>query len=118
MAAFTDPGIVAVLQVQYELMHPSGAGSLNDVCARGVGTEARDVLGHGPVEQLDVLRQVTDVGTQSGCRPLLQRRVIEANAARYQGLPHAHETTRESGLAGRTRPDNAERLPRAQLERH
>ncbi|MCY1508435.1 hypothetical protein D9M68_427430 [compost metagenome] len=77
--------------------------------------QARDVVRHAAVEQLDVLGHVADVGAQFFARPVRHVGAVQADLA-AAGAPHAREHAREGRLAGRARADDGQGLARRQRE--
>ena len=59
--AVTDAGLVPLRQPQDHLMRAGFAGRFEDIVRLRIGVETPDILRNAPVEQLDILRQVTDV---------------------------------------------------------
>ena len=114
--AWADPRVVAVGKRNDRLVEAGGLGSGDDVRVRRVRGEAGNVLRDGAVEQLDVLRQIPDVGPELDRVPLSQARPVEEHAS-VRRLPDADECTAENGLARGTGSDHPERLAGCHLER-
>ena len=104
----------------------AATGSCSCTCARCAActtfaestvAEARDVLGHGAGEQLDVLRHVADVRAELLARPHATGRPGRA-ARRRRRLPHAGEQAHQRRLAGAARPDDGQRFAGLELQRY
>ncbi len=80
-AAFADLGLVAFRQPDDQIVHARRGRRRDHRLGVHGFSEAPDVLRHGAGEQLDVLRQVTDVLAERFGRPLVERCAIEADAA-------------------------------------
>ena len=96
-------------------MHVRGLGGGDDGAAVGLRVHARNVVGDGAVEQADILRQVAHMGAQVRRLPLIERGAIQAHRAAGQ-RPDAGEGAGEGGFSRAARADDAEALPRLQLE--
>src|SRR5262249_18200028 len=79
-----------------------------------LGVEASDVRGNRTVEQLDVLRQVADVPTESRAVPVIDRCAIEAYPS-SGGRPHTDERTRQRRFARCAGPADRKALPGFEL---
>ena len=77
----------------------------------GVRSDAHpgDVFGDGAVEQLDRLRDESDVPAEHLRVPLVERGAVEPHAA-LRRPPDADERAHQRGLAGAARTDDAQRL--------
>src|SRR5215216_906959 len=82
---------------------------------RGIGIEAGDVLSDGAVEQLDSLRQITDLSPDLGSVPHANVRSIDPNGARFR-LPQAQTKMGKGGFASCTGPEDRHDLPRLDSE--
>jgi hypothetical protein len=71
--------------------------------------EARDVLGKRATEELDALRQVTDVRPQLRLVPGMDIDAIEPHLA-VRCRPDAHHQARQSRFSGRRRADDGQNL--------
>ena len=98
-ASLADLGLVALGQPQDHAVHAGLGGGCDDRVAFGVGIEARDILGDGAVEQLDILRQVAQMASERIGRPLVERSTIEPNRAPLR-QPGADQRPRQGRLAG------------------
>ena len=96
-------------------MHAGRLGRRDHGGGRRIGRKARDVLGDGALEQLHVLRQVTDVAAERLGRPLLDRGAVEPDAAARR-RPHPDDGANQRRLAGGAGPDHADRAARFQRE--
>jgi hypothetical protein len=106
-----DPRLEAACQTQDQLLHAGGLRRFKNVLRIGIPVETRDVIGHRPLEQLYVLRQVADVAAECLDIPLIERGLVEADAA-AQRRPGTDKRARQRRLARRARPDHANRHPR------
>ena len=52
-------------------MHAGSAGGCDNCVGTALIIESRNVVSHGPAEQLDILRQITDMAAQLVWRPLV-----------------------------------------------
>src|SRR4030095_9456577 len=84
-----------------------------DLLLTAAWIEAGDVLSNGSIEQLNVLRQVSDVLAKLVSIPLVQRSAIETDLTTLE-RPYTHQRARQGRLARRTWPDDPPGLPRCQ----
>jgi len=80
-AVISDIGLVALRQIDDEVMDTRRLGGGEHGLGMGRVLEARDVLRHIAREQFDVLRQVADVPAERLRRPLVKCRAVKPNAA-------------------------------------
>src|SRR5262245_33459973 len=96
-------------------MHVGAPGRGENILLAAAWIEASDVLSNGSVEQLDVLWQVADVPAKLAAMPLVQSSAIKPDLTTRE-RPYADQGTSQRRLAGSTRPDDPQGLPRRQRE--
>ena len=79
--ALAELGLVAGGQVDDQVVHAGGLGRGDYGCRGRVLLEPGDVLRNRSLEQLDILRQITDVAAAGRGGPLIDGRPIEPHAA-------------------------------------
>ena len=112
-AAVADAGVVALGHPQDHLVHARAPGGVDDRFGIDVA-EARDVLGDGAVEQLDVLRQIADRWAKRGAVPAFQRMSVEENPA-FGVRPDPDQRADQCRFARARRPDDRRELSGREL---
>ena len=116
-ARLSDLRLVAIRQAQNKLVHTRRFCGGEDRAGVGLGLEPANVLRHGSLEQLHVLRQITDVLPKQLGRPLIERGAIETNLASRRP-PYPHDQPCQRGLARRARTDDAKGIAGLEREAH
>jgi hypothetical protein len=93
-APFADPGIVTRRQPKDHLVRAGRARSAQHRIGVGIDAHSRDVFRDRPVEQLDRLRDETEVLPENLRVPLVERGAIEAHAA-FSGSPDTNESAHQ-----------------------
>jgi len=114
-AGFAHCGVVAAREVQDHVMHPGTCGGL-DYLVRVDRPEAGDILGDGPVEQLDILRQIAQMRPQLVPVPALNRLAVDQHLA-FDVRPNPHQRARQRRFSGAGRPDHRHHLARREIRR-
>ena len=113
-SADPDRSVIPLGQTQDHVMHAGALRRLDDLF--GIDrAEARDVLAHRPLEEFDVLGQITDMRSQFFAVPATDLSAIQTHGSSRRG-PHSEHHTRQCRLAGRTRSDHANDLARRHIE--
>ena len=103
--ALAELGLVAGGQIDDQVMHAGGLGRGDYGCRGRVLLEAGDVLRNRSFEQLDILRQITDVAAAGRGGPLIDGRPIEPHAAADSG-PYPDDRSHQRRLARGARADD------------
>ena len=111
LAAFADERIVAVGQVQNELVGAGGAGGGDDFGRRCVGPAVGDVLGDRAVEQERLLQHDADVAAILFDRERADVGAIDENRA-VGDVVEAADEIHERALAGAAGADEADHFAR------
>ncbi len=93
-AAWADLGFIPLWETQDHIMHTGDFGSGNHRRRFRRVLKAGDVFGHRAGEELDILWEVADMGTEITVIPLVQRSAVEADRAAV-GWPDAGHGARK-----------------------
>ena len=96
-------------------MRPGGAAGRQHRIGVGRETHPRDVLGDGPVEEFDVLRDIADMPAERVLVPLVERGTVEPDLA-ARGRPDTDQASDQRGLTGAARSDNGDCFSRVESE--
>jgi hypothetical protein len=115
-APFANDGVVAVFEVQDELVGLGFVGGPDDVFAADLLPQPKgDVFGHGAGEEEDVLLDDGDLRTQAVQVPFTHIHTVNEDAAAIHIIRPVHQLG-QRGLARAGLPDNGDGLPRFGLE--
>ncbi len=110
-----DDGFVSLGKQQDQLVHTGELGGRNDRFRGRILAEARDILPNCPTEELQVLRQVTDMGSEILFAPLLQGGAIEPHFPLHHG-PGTKKATNERRFSAAAGADDAHSVAGLQFQ--
>ena len=96
-------------------MHADGLCRSDYGFVVGLRLEAGNVLGHRSGEQLDILRQISDMPAERVRQPLVKRGAVKTHVSAHR-LPDADKQAGERRFSGAAGPDNAKTLTGFELE--
>ncbi len=115
-AIITQPRVVALRQAQNQFVYARQLRG-SDHSARVALAKARDIFCHGATEQLDVLRQITNIGSQRLSVPAMHVGPVQTYRS-AQRWPDTDQHACQGRLAGTGCTQYAEYFTGLQLKAH